>query len=229
MDNTMDYHAMEPDSFNRTTYFSSNSVPKPEPTSTVEEDTVTVNPMVDQSVLLLTSSAFEFVHEDKKYRSQWTWGKYLRFICPLLYTTPIYVSQVVYGVLSLATNPIVYLSLGTCNLIAGILGLISVTFHIYNNWFYIKPSWWLTEEEYIEEPKPWWWKWVIFFIGTILDGLLYIMGLISNVLTVSLFLSDQLNSPWLLIFTALNIMSEGVKYISLKIIVKYLSPTRWYV
>ena len=171
------------------------------------------------SMIFLTTSASLRLDESKKYRSQWTWWKYLAFMIPMVWKGFVYSTQFFYG---FGTIPNGYISISIYNIIAGFLGLSICSLQLWDNWFYIKPSSWVTEEEKIDRAKSCFQLYGVSIISTLLDIFLYLWVFFGNLWMLQLYGIDLLYQPAITTFVLLNVIFQGTKFSVMMFVTKYV-------
>ena len=185
-------------------------------------ETVEIPPL-SNTLVLLSSSIHLSLKEKRSLRSQWSLGKYLCWMIPICWNTFMYLLQFSYGLATLAYPELQ--SLALYNIVAGTVGLSLVSIQIIDNWFYIKPSSWIKEEELEEVPKTYLRFWSIFFTVFILDAFLFVWTILGSIWTFQLYGSGTLYEKVIIVFAFGNMIYQFSKYgvimFSVKIIISY--------
>jgi len=164
----------------------------------------------------------------RRSRRQWRWLQWFLWIVPTLWTTTIYLTQLFFGMSSLAfgVDPQVR-RLAAFNLIAGIIGVTAASLRIWDNWFFVKPAAWIRPEE-IEEPEPACCReWSLFLVLFILDIVLFVWNIVGSVWAFTLYGSDWVHPEAIAAFTVAFLILAwsrfGLVMFSLKLILSYKS------
>lgn len=173
---------------------------------------------LSNSFIFFSSSVSLSLQEKKSLRPQWSWLKYLCWIIPIIWTSLMYTTQLIVG-LKNTMYPDFYI-LAVYNIVAGVLGMTLVGLQIYDNYYYIKPSDWITEEDLIDVPRSRCYKWGMFLLVTLLDAALFLWTVFGSLWSLHLYGQEIVYQPVLIVFSILNIALQWSKYGTLMFVLK---------
>jgi len=165
---------------------------------------------LSNSFILLSSATNSALEENRNYRERWSWVKYLCWMIPIVWTSLVYMVQVIVGLGNSVSTE--YYILAIYNIVAGVLGLSIVVIQVWDNWFYIKPSSWITAKDLEQEVKSLFRSWGVFILTSLLDTTLFLWTIFGSLWTLQLYGQSIIYQPALMTFAIINIIFQWSKY-----------------
>ncbi len=167
------------------------------------------------STLLLSSTAGISLPDNKVSRRRWGWLKYLCWIIPMIWSTCVYITQVIVGTTTLIQGIDAVHPLGVFNITAGFIGLSLISLQMWDNWYYIKPMAWMTPRELTESdttPKSVCQVGFVWMMTFVLDTVLFALNVMGSVWAFTLFGTGMYYSPAMMAFSIINIVLSWSRY-----------------
>jgi hypothetical protein len=176
----------------------------------LEDSTTSQSDQLSTSFLVFSSSVGMSLDEKRSLRPQWSWTKYLCWIFPMVWTGSVYFSQLIIGFSNILV-PEIYI-LAIYNIVAGALGLLLVSAQVYDNYYYIKPSSWITEADLLEPPRTKCQTWSAFLFIQLLDMILFLWTIFGSLWALNLYGTGLIYQPALVVFSIVNLALQWSKY-----------------